>query len=117
MCQIEKLYGAHMRFPKVAGDIVFQYSEIEIVKTYPDMVEAKYPYFTSMHHSTRYFEKGMLNREYEITDELKVFYSDDKEKCIEWLTKLRKELLDSCRYNFQRLEKSEIVEKESEDLE
>lgn len=109
---IKELWGAWIRFPQIAGDIEFNYSSMEVVKQYPLALEMRYPYFTSRTYSTRYFEKGMLDKEYEITNELTVFYSVNKDKCIEWLDNKRKELLQSYKLNYERLEKSEIKEVE-----
>ena len=86
---IKELYGAHVRFPKTAEEIVFNYSAMKIKKHYDTMLEMKYPYFTDRNNSTRYFEESMLDREYKITDELTVFYSADKGKCVDWLTEKR----------------------------
>ena len=116
MDNVKEIYGAYIRFPQVAGDIEFNYSNMEISKRYPDMLEMKHYYFTSRNTSTRYFEKRMLEKEYEISNELTVFYSESKEKCIEWLANKRNTLLESYKYNYERLEKSEIKEKpESEE--
>ena len=107
---IEEMYSACIKFPQVAGDVEFRYSEIEIVKKYPDMVELKYPYFTSHNCSTRYFENNMLNKEYKITDSLTCYYSESKEKCIEWLTSKRNDLIKCYEYDYKRLVKSEVKE-------
>lgn len=107
---IEKMYSACIKFPQVAGDVDFRYSEMEIVKKYPDMVELKYPYFTSHNCSTRYFENNMLNKEYKITDSLTCYYSESKEKCIEWLTSKRNDLIKCYEYDYKRLIKSEVKE-------
>lgn len=84
---IKELWGAWVRFPQIAGDIEFNYSPMEVVKQYPFALEMRYPYFISRNNSTRYFEEGMLDKEYEITNELAVFYFTSKEKCAEWLEK------------------------------
>ena len=77
----------------------------------------KHCYFTSKNVSTRYFEKNMLEKEYEISDSLKVYYSQSKEKCLEWLQKKRDELIHDYKFNYERLLKSEIREKkESEEI-
>lgn len=107
---IEKMYSACIRFPQVAGDVEFKYSEMEIVKKYTDMVELKYPYFTSRNCSTRYFENNMLNKEYKITDSLTCYYSESKEKCIEFLTSKRNDLIKCYEYDYKRLVKSEVKE-------
>lgn len=107
---IEKMYGAYIKFPQVAGDIEFNYSEMEIVKKYKDMVELKHPCFTSHHYSTHYFEKDMLDREYKITDSLTCYYSESKEKCIEWLKNKRNDLIKCYEYDYKRLVKSEVKE-------
>ena len=113
MKKIEKIYVAYIKFPQIAGDIKFDYSEIQIVRRYNDMVEVEGYYFTSMHHSTRYFDRTMLDVEYKITDSLTCYYSDSKEKCIEWLSNKRADLLKSYEFNYNRLKKS-IVKEESE---
>lgn len=107
---IKELYGAHVRFPKGEEEIVFAYSAMEIKKCYPFTFEMKYPYFISMNNSTRYFEEGMLDREYKITDELTVFYSADKGKCVDWLIEKRNAYLSAYRNGLQRLERSNIRE-------
>ena len=112
---IEKMYCAYISFPQVAGKIEFNYSVMEMEKRYQDMLEMKHCYFTSKNVSTRYFEKNMLEREYEISDSLKVYYSQSKEKCIEWLQKNLDELIHDYKFDYERLFKSEIKEvKESE---
>lgn len=106
------IYGAYVKFPKVSGKVEFNYLAMEIQKIYPDMLELKYPYFTSRNVSTRYFEKSMLNKEYVITDELTIFYSESKDKCVEWLQKQRDELIRDYSYNYNRLLESEVCEVE-----
>lgn len=108
---VKEIYEAHVKFPKIAGEIEFNYSTMEVKKCYPAMLELRYPYFISRNNSTHYFEKRMLDKEYEITDELTVFYSESKDRCIEWLKAKREELLQSHKYNLGRLEKSEIKER------
>lgn len=110
MKDIKELYGAHVRFPKADEEIVFNYSAMEITRHYPSVIETKYPYFTDRNNSTRYFEESMLDREYKITDELTVFYSADKGKCIDWLTEKRNAYLAVYRNVLQRLEQSNIQE-------
>ena len=107
---IEKMYCAYIKFPQVAGDIEFNYSNMEISKRYPDMLEMKHCYFTSRNTSTRYFENNMLNNEYKITDSLTCYYSESKEKCIEWLTSKRNDLIKCYEYDYNRLVKSEVKE-------
>lgn len=110
MEEVKELYGAHVRFPKADGEIVFNYCAMEIARHYPSVLETKHYYFTDRNHSTRYFEKGMLDKEYEITDELTVFYSADKSKCVDWLIKKRNAYLVAYRDRLQRLEQSNIRE-------
>lgn len=110
MREIKELYGAHVRFPKADEEIVFNYSAMEVLKQYPLMLEMRYPYFTGRNNSTRYFEEGMLDREYKITDELTVFYSADKGKCVDWLIEKRNAYLSAYRNGLQRLERSNIRE-------
>ena len=109
---IKELYSAWVRFPKdEKEEIVFAYSAMEIKQRYDTMLEMKYPYFTDRNNSTRYFENGMLDKEYRITDELKAFYSASKESCIEWLNKERDKIIGLYRRDLERLERSEIKEK------
>ena len=110
----DKIYGAHVMFPKISGKVIFSYSEMKIKTRYPDMIELEHYYFTSKHYSTRYFDKSMLEKEYEISAELTVFYSEDKQACIDWLTKKRDTLLESYKYDYERLLQSEIKEAEEE---
>ena len=118
MYDVEDIYTAYIKFPQVAGKIEFNYSVMELEKRYPDMLEMKHCYFTSKNVSTRYFEKNMLEIEYEISDSLKIYYSQSKEKCIEWLQKNRDELIHDYKFNYERLLKSEIMEvKESASFE
>ena len=75
----------------------------------------KHWYFTSKNVSTKYFEKNMLEREYEISDSFNVYYSQSKEKCFQALQKNRDELIQDYKFNYERLLESEIKEvKESE---
>lgn len=110
MEEIKELYVAYMRFSRTGEEIVFNYSAMEIIKCYPNVIETKYSHFTNKNNSTRYFEKSMLDREYDITDELTVFYSADKGKCINWLTEKRNSYIWACRKALQNLEQSKIQE-------
>ena len=117
MDDVKELFVACVRFPQIAGNIEFNYSSMEINKRYPNMLEMKHYYFTSSNVSTRYFEKNMLEKEYKISDSLKVYYSQSKEKCLEWLQRKRDELIHDYEFNYERLLKSEIREKkESEEI-
>lgn len=111
---IKELWGAWVKFPKEEGDIELNYSSMEIVKYHEDdnVFEMRYPYFVSGVQSTKYFSGIMLEHEFKITDEMKVFYSISKEKCIDWLHSKRNTLLQSYKINYERLEKSEIREVE-----
>lgn len=111
MKNIEHLYGAYILFPKISGEIEFKYFEMKIKNRYDRCIETVYPYFTSRHYSTYYFEKDMLDKDLKITDELTVFYSDSKEKCIIWLTAEREKLYKSFEYDFMRLKESKVEEK------
>lgn len=108
---VKEIYGACVCFPKGGGEIKFNYSAMEVKKCYPAMLELQHPYFISRNNSTHYFGKRMFDKEYEITDELTVFYSESKEKCVEWLKSKREEFLRSYKINLERLEKSEVREK------
>lgn len=110
MREIKNLYSACVKFPQIAGDIEFKYSEMKIARRYPDMLEVDGYYFTSKLHSTRYFDKKMLDVEYKITDSLICYYSDSKEKCIEWLNNKRADLLKLYEFDYKRLKKSVVKE-------
>lgn len=111
---IKELWGAWIKFPQIAGDIEFNYSPMQVVEYHGDdnVFEMRYPYFVSGVQSTKYFSGIMLEHEFKITDEMTVFYSASKEKCIEWLKKNRDTLLQFYKFNYERLEKSEIKEVE-----
>lgn len=111
---IKELWGAWVKFPKTDGDIEFNYSSMEVAKYHEDdnVIEMRYPYFVSGVQSTKYFSERMLGHEFKITDEMKVFYSASKEKCVEWLQNKRASLLQSYKINYERLENSEIKEVE-----
>lgn len=109
------LWGAWIVFPKTTGDIEFNYSASRVVESYPGVIVLQYPHFTSNTYSTRYFEERMVDKEYQVTDILTVFYSTDKEKCVEWLKAKREELLKISKKNCERLEKSKIKEVEEDD--
>ena len=110
MNEIKELFAAYIKFPEESGEVEFEYSVMEINKVYPDMIETKHFYFTSRNYSTRYFEKSMLNKEYEISYELTVFYSESKEDCLKWLTDKRNLLLQIYKNKYERLKNSEIKE-------
>lgn len=110
MKDIKELYGAHVRFPKTDKEIVFNYSAMEITRHYPSVIETKHYYFTDRNHSTRYFDEDMLDLEYKITDELTVFYSADKGKCVDWLKEKRNAYISAYKNGLQRLERSNIQE-------
>ena len=74
------------------------------------MLEMENFYFTSINVSTKYFEHGMLEKEYKISDTLKVFYSQSKDKCVEWLQENRDKLVNEYKSCYERLLKSEIKE-------
>lgn len=116
MENINELYVATLRFPRISGEIKFYYSTMEIKKVYPDMIEIRYPYFINKTYSTRYFDKNMLDREYEINDSLTVYFSSSKDKCIEWLEFKRAFLLRDYEYNYERLKQSQIKEIKESDL-
>ena len=108
---ISELWGASIYFPKSEGDIRFNYSAIEVKRNTDTTIETNNPYFISKDISTCYFDKLMLDKVYKISDSLTVFYSESKDKCIEWLEKKREGMIlyhGSC---YKRLLESEIKEK------
>lgn len=110
MKDIENLYCAYIRFPRIAGEIEFKYKKMEIKQRYERCIETVHSYFTSSHYSTSYFEKDMLNKDLKISDELKVFYSESKEKCVIWLTSERANLFQSVEHDYLRLKESKVEE-------
>lgn len=108
MNEIKELFGAWSMIPNTTGEVEFCYSRMEITEIYPTRIETKGYYFTSRNHSTRYFDESNLDKEYKITDELTVFYSDEKSKCVEWLKKKRDGLLIYHKDLYERIQRSEI---------
>lgn len=113
MDRINQLYCAYINFPQEKRDIKFLYLEIEIYKLHHDMIETVCPCLMTRCYSTRYLKKSLLNRGIKITDEITVFYSEDKERCINWLTDKRKTLLETYESTFLRLRNSKIESVES----
>lgn len=110
MKDVKELWAAWVMLPKSNEENIFMYSSVEIKKRYNSMIETKYPYFISRDISTHYFSEDILEKEYRITGEIKMFYSKSKEKCIEWLNKERDRAIESCKTCLCRLENAEIKE-------
>lgn len=110
MNEIKELFGAWSMIPNPTGEVEFCYSQMEITKIYPTCIETKGYYFTSRTHSTRYFDESEIDKEYKITDELAVFYSSEKSKCVEWLNKRRSDLLNFHKDLYERIKQSEVRE-------
>lgn len=107
---INHIYGAYVFFPKSEGEIIFRYHKIHIKKRYTNVIELYNPYFVCRENSTHFFDETNMNKELEITKDLSVFYSESKDKCVEWLENCRKNFLASYRCNLMRLEQSKILE-------
>lgn len=114
MIKINELFGAWAMIPYLDGEVEFCYSPMEITRVYPSCIETKGYYFKSRNHSTRYFDESDLDKEYKITDELMVFYSSDKGKCIEWLEKTRSSFLNYHKDLYERIQQSEVREETEE---
>lgn len=108
---VKELYGAWISFPIGEKEIVFAHSPMEIEQRYGRAIVTKHPYFTNRNYSTKHFEEDMLEKEYRISETLRIFYSVSKEKCIEWLSKERERLIRQYRADLNRIKSSEITEK------
>ena len=96
----------------------FEISEINIKSIYGDTIETEYPYFTAKDYSTRYFggaTRSKLDVEYHL-DFGCVYYSTDKEKCMEWLKNKYKQECDRIIALYNAISKSQIVDKGVETL-
>lgn len=111
MYGIKKLYGASIYYPKISGEIIFQYSELEIQQVSVNSIMTKSPYFVRPNYSTRFFDLDMLNKENKITESLTTFYSECEESCVLWLKEKRQDYIDDMVFELGRLKKSKIVEK------
>lgn len=114
MYGIKKLYGASIYYPQVAGEIIFQYSEMEIQQVTANSIITKHPYFIRPNFSTRFFDLDMLNKENKITKSLTTFYSECKESCVLWLKEKRQDYIDDMEFELGRLKKSKIVERKED---
>lgn len=108
MKTIKELWSAEVYFPQIAGEVKFSYSNMEIKKRYPTVIETKHSYFTSNNVSINFFDETMLEKEYEISDLLTVFYSASEDKCIEWLNTKRENLIRDYKFNYERLLESKV---------
>jgi uncharacterized protein YqgQ len=115
MYGINKLYGASIYYPQTAGEIKFQFSELEIEQVTANSIITKHSYFVRPNFSTRFFDLDMLNKENEITKNLTTFYSENKESCIIWLNEKREDYIDDMEFELKRLKKSKIVERTNDD--
>lgn len=110
MNDIHLYYG----FVKINPDEPFRFEvkEIEIKKVYQDgTIEAKHPYFTSALNSTYYFGgRGgeRLDKVFKITDHMSIIYSEDKQKCIDFVISKRKEVSKMADSLLKRLNQSKV---------
>lgn len=68
-------------------------------------------YFISREYSTSYFagkSGNRIDKEYEISNDIKVYYSTNKQKCIDWILKKRAELEEYAKKLNDRLSDSKI---------
>lgn len=114
MYEIKKLYSANIYYPQFAGEIIFQYSEMEIQQVTENSIITKHPYFIRPNISTRFFDIDMLNKENKITESLTTFYSECKESCVLWLEEKRLAYIDNMKFDLVRLKKSKIVERKED---
>ena len=63
MYGINKLYGASIYYPQSDGEIIFQFSEMEIQQVTANSIITKHPYFVRPNFSTKIFDLDMLNEE------------------------------------------------------
>lgn len=105
MKNIKELYVAWILIPESKSEeIKFRYA------THKRMREMKYSLFASCEFSEYNLKKYMLETECQLTERLKIFCSEGKEKCIEWLNKERDAAIDRCKSDLERLEKAGIKE-------
>ena len=110
------LYSAYYSTDK--SPFRFEISEIKIKSIYEDTIEAEYSYFTAKDYSTRYFGGvggADLDTEYHIGFGY-VYYSKDKEKCMEWLTNKYKQEHDKIIALYNAIIESRIIDKGVETL-
>lgn len=89
----------------------FEVDELEIEKIYPDgTIETKYPYFISSIDSTYYFggNWSKLDKIYNINDNMQIIYSTDKQKCMDFVTGKRKELIEFADNFLKKLNQSKV---------
>lgn len=91
----------------------FEISEIKIKQIYGDVIETEYPHFISNSYSTCYFggvTGNELNMEYYLNFGC-VYYSTDKEKCMEWLKNKYKQEHDKIIDLYNAISESQIIDK------
>lgn len=96
----------------------FEMSEVKIKRTYGDVIETEYPYFINGSYSTCYFG-GSTGHELDVEYHLNfgcVYYSTDKEKCMEWLKNKYKQEHDKIIALYKAITESQIIDKGVETL-
>lgn len=90
----------------------FAVEEIEIKNIYQDgTIETKVPYFVSLLNSTYYFggnSRGSLDKIFKITDYISIIYSMDKQKCMDFIINIRKEVGEMADNLLKRLNQSKV---------
>ena len=91
----------------------FEISELKIKRICGDVIETEYPYFTAKDYSTCYFG-GTTGSKLDVEHHLNlgtVYYSTDKEKCMEWLKNKYKQERDKIIALYNAILESQIVDK------
>ena len=110
------LYSAYCSTSKIP--FRFEISEVKIKRICGDVIETEYPYFVMNQYSTCYFGGSTghkLGVEYHLNFGC-VYYSTDKEKCMEWLKNKYKQERDKISALYNAITESQIIEKGVETL-
>lgn len=111
-----KFYSAYV-CTDVDEPFVFRLEELMVKQVFADgTIELRYLYYIDNNRGTKYFagSGNAIDCEYKLGNGC-VFYSTDKHKCMDYLMKKRKELVDYCDKVHSRLWESKITTKYLED--
>lgn len=112
-----RFYSAYVH-TNTKDPFLFELEELKVKKVYGDgTIELNSPYFIMDDYSTRYFggrSGNAINCEYKLRH-VRVFYSTDKNKCMDYLNKNRADLVEYCNKLLERLQESKITTKYLED--
>lgn len=112
-----RFYSAYV-CTDVDEPFVFSLEEIRVKQVFLDgTIELDGSYFVSDNYCTGFFagrSGNAINREYKMSCGC-AFYSIDKHKCMDYLMRKRKELVDYCDKVRSRLQESKITTKYLED--